>query len=260
MQIQRIQNSNYNMNRTPCPNFKGEVSHEFVRYVNELRKDCLEFVHEQSPSEINNICDSILDRANIIMEKCFHPSSVLSIDKTRVKGNDTIIIPNNIFTKYILDPLPAPAGYLNKKGLPTKRLDNLTSLINGHHSWSSFLEAYSSVALSLYDTVCILENYADDNCDKEVLLKNILDWFNFSGQTSVDNPIINILKGKGNYQHTLKDMHNLFEFGEKHIDILAAYYDNAQFKEIYGQCISESKQKVEILILKAKNHQARRIF
>ena len=255
MQIQRIQNSNYNINRTISLNFTGNVSHEFVQYVNELRKDCLEFAHKQSPTEINNICDNILGRANIIMKKCFHPSSILSIDKTMVKENDTIIIQNSILTKYILKSSLGAAGYLYKgTHEPTKRLNNLKSCINGHGTWSSFLEAYASVASSLKDTVCILENYADDNCDKEVLLKNILDWFNLSKQTSVENRIIDILKGKGDYQNTLKDIHNLLEFGEKHIYILASYYDNEQFKNIYGQGISESKQKVENLILKAKNH------
>ena len=80
----RIQNNStmiqYSNKRNHSPKFNGTVSPEFVNYINELRTDCLNSKPESCATLINNICDGILNRTKSVMEKCFHPLSVLSID------------------------------------------------------------------------------------------------------------------------------------------------------------------------------------
>lgn len=247
MKIESI--NNYNTNKTGISNFKGNVSPEFIQYVDTLRKDCFKTMPQYN-MKINNICNSIIEQANTVMEKCFHSLSVLSIDKTRVKEADTIIIPNGIITKYTLNLLPDAASYVNKESLePIQRLRQLQICINGNDKhYSSFLEAFSQNIITLNDIVAILENCADDNCDKDAILKSVQDWLNNSGQGNDNKPLIDILKGCGNYQGALEEILGLLEFGQKHVDILGTYYDCKQWKIFCGQAISELKQRVEKLI------------
>ena len=83
MYVQKIENTNndicYNQKHTNS-SFKGTVSPEFVKYVNEIREDCLQTVPKRSANFINNVCDSILEKSNEIMKKWFPPTSVLSVD------------------------------------------------------------------------------------------------------------------------------------------------------------------------------------
>jgi len=131
MHIQRIENNNnsYLSRNSNSPNFNGRVSRKFIKYVNTLRKDCLEVVPEQNVVLINNICDGIIDRAETVMKKCFDRKSVLSIDTTMDEYSDIIFVQNKIINKHIGGPA-YDQGFVSK-GESIKPIERLKML----HGW-----------------------------------------------------------------------------------------------------------------------------
>ena len=114
MQEQRVQNNNCNVN----PYFKGNVSPEFVEYVNAIRKDCLKITHkDRDVFLINKIADNIIDYSNEVTNEFFHPDSVISIDSTYAENNDTIVILNNLISNFV-----AGVRYVHKYVSPIRKL------------------------------------------------------------------------------------------------------------------------------------------
>lgn len=143
MHIQRIENNNnpYLSKNSNPQNFNGRVSRKFIKYVNTLRKDCLEVVPEQNVMLINNICDGIIDRAETVMKKCFDRKSVLSVDTTMLEDCDIIFVQNKIINKYIGGPA-YDQGFVSKGESikPIERLKMLHGWIKGKYRF--FREAY----------------------------------------------------------------------------------------------------------------------
>jgi len=145
MHIQNIQNCQ-NKACFNKANFKGTVSPEFVQYVNEIRKDCLNTESgKKYPTLINNVCDGILERAKNVMEKCFQPKSSLSVVSLNEEPYDTcdiIFVQNDTMNKHL-----GPAydqGFVGRKEWfkPMSRLKELQYWIKGKDGWSLFSEAY----------------------------------------------------------------------------------------------------------------------
>lgn len=136
MQISKIENihSNtcYNQKNTSS-SFKGTASPEFVKYVNELRGDCLQIVPKRSANFINNVCDNIISKAQRVMKNCFPQESVLSVDTTKSTIEDFIVYSNKVLYKYI--PEDYNAYFIEKKGesSPLFRLIGLhKAIISGY--------------------------------------------------------------------------------------------------------------------------------
>lgn len=148
MKVQNIRNNNnFCLNKgNYSPNFKGTVSPEFVQYVNEIRKDCLNTESgKKCTTLINNVCDGILEWARNVMGKCFQPKSFLSVVSLNEEPYDTcdnLLVQNETMNKHL-----SPAydqGFVARKGhdKPMRRLKELQFWIKGKDGWSLFSEAY----------------------------------------------------------------------------------------------------------------------
>ena len=117
-------------------NFKGSISPEFINYVEELRKDCLATVPEISHKLINNTCDGLKECSKTVMEKCFHPNSILTIEILPEGLCDILLVKNDIINKHI--GTADDQGFLTKRGSlkPIKRLLELQDWIKG--DWNQF--------------------------------------------------------------------------------------------------------------------------
>lgn len=107
----------------------GTVSPEFVQYVNELRQDCLETATKRKAERINKTCDRILKKSTEVMEKCFHPLSVLTINTNKYENCDVIEV-KSIISKHSGE-IPN-AGFMPKKRsyLSDDRFTFLSKIIN----------------------------------------------------------------------------------------------------------------------------------
>lgn len=164
-------------------NFKGMVSPEFIQYVNEIREDCLLTCTAQSSELLNNVCDNIINKSRIVMEKCFHPSSFLSVDtsgKIYGENNDVLFIQNKIVNKLIGPDYDQ--GFLSPRGYkpPRARLNELLNWIYGMGN-KFFHEAFCK---NLFKIDAHIDEY---NIETATEIKDILEWGrnNFSSLSSV---------------------------------------------------------------------------
>ncbi len=177
MYVQKIENTNndicYNQKHTNS-SFKGTVSPEFVKYVNEIREDCLQTVPKRSANFINNVCDSILEKSNEIMKKWFPPTSVLSVDTKTYPHNCTVGVDDGILKKY--GATLTHSGFIYEHFSPLKKLNWLRFLIKDK-KLNVFAEANGKQLQGISGLEYILSKYNDYNkynegfSDLEYLLK-----------------------------------------------------------------------------------------
>ena len=129
------------------PQFKGTVSPEFIKYVDVIRNDCLATVSGKNHNLINNICDGLIERSKNVMEKCFHPNSVLTIESLPEESCDMLLVKNDIINKHI--GTAYDQGFLCKRGKlkPIKRLRELQDWIKGMNML--FYEASGKILFSI---------------------------------------------------------------------------------------------------------------
>jgi len=190
-------NTCYNQKNTSS-SFKGTASPEFVKYVNELRGDCLQIVPKCSANFINNVCDNIINKAQRVMKNCFPQESVLSVDTTKSPTEDFIVYSNKVLKKYI--PKDYRACRIGKKEYATNinRLIKLRRAIFGDYFADASSKDYAKVfgladylkSCNIYnesfskDCIPIFEFYYDKinilksetNADKHCLLKTQNDY------------------------------------------------------------------------------------
>lgn len=176
----RIQNDStmtqYSNKRNYAPKFNGTVSPEFVNYINQLRADCLKSKPESCATLINNICDGILNRTKSVMEKCFHPLSVLSID-TSGKINkiyDLFFVKNEIIHK--LTNYEPQQGFVLKKecSTPMQRLLHIQRWIKGGSPFFNDVVNKNFHALITNLEYLMATHYDNADTLKEIL--NLLEW------------------------------------------------------------------------------------
>jgi hypothetical protein len=209
MQIQNIQSNSVYTTKKGF-NFKGSISPEFVNYVNEIREDCLHTVPKQSTQFINNMIDGILEKSEIIMEKCFHPSSVLSIDKTQYEDIDRIIFPNYILDKY--RSVQPNTGFIGKKEQysPLKRLKDLKF-------WTSKNQVFAEGhAKDVHTTACKIDYIAGDSDYK-------------------------------NKKEAYSDFTQILQWWKQNIDTHKSefpdsHYDENRYKKVYNKLLNQLKK------------------
>ena len=169
MQVQSItaNQNNYKIR------FRGTVSPEFVQYVNELRQDCLETATKSSAEKINKACDRILKTSTEVMEKCFHPLSVLTINYDEHQKCDAIQV-KSIIAKHCDGSIPS-AGFVPQKGKYSSddRFDILSYFIN---SGFAFAEAAIKELTFTSALIMMLEDY---NGNKEELFDSVSETLNW---------------------------------------------------------------------------------
>lgn len=194
MQIQSNYHNFTNSNqRKNVPEFKGEVSPSFIQYVNILKNDCMETVCRKNGitlaeyqsnnlsipgiTWINNICNGIIDRAIIIMEKCFPPESELSVDTTTIDVADALCISYSL-----IDGCKHNTGFITKEYSPIYKLNHLRQWIRGEGN--CFEDAYGKDAKFISSQLyCKLKHkFEYNNChqiDKEFFIKalNLLKFY-----------------------------------------------------------------------------------
>ena len=189
MYVQKIEN-NYNKiclnNKNTGPSFKGIVSPEFEKYVNEIREDCLQAVPKRNANFISNVCDNIINKAQRVMKNCFPQESVLSVDTTKSSGEDFITYSNKVIKKYIPDDYMA--YYIDKKeeATPVCRLAQLhKAIISGHGFAGASVKDYVK---GYYVT----DYHKDSNIRNESFSKDCIPLFEFYYNK------INLLKSETN--------------------------------------------------------------
>ena len=194
MKINPIQKYTKNSN---TPQFRGTASPEFVKYVNEIREDCLQTVPKRSAKFINNVCDNIINKAQRVMKNCFPQESVLSVDTNNSVCEDFITYSNKVLKKYIPDYRACRIG---KKEYATNinRLIKLRRAIFGDYFADASAKDYINVfglahyleSMNIYnesfskDCIPIFEFYynkinllkSETNADKHCLLKTQNDY------------------------------------------------------------------------------------
>ena len=212
MRINKIQNNEANKNHIK---FKGNVSPEFVRYVREIQQDCSANSTTRCSELFEKVCDNIINKSKIVMEQCFHPFSILSIDNSGVLGphNDALFIQNEIINKHLSAP-DLSQGFLSPKGQrsPRGRLNQLNDWIYGFSN-HFFHEAFSQ---NMFYIDAFIGEY---NIEAATELIEMLSW----GR----NRLNTLTKVFPNYEdYIIKDMEAWREFVisklNKHIEDLSA--------------------------------------
>lgn len=119
---------NYYTNPGRKPLFKGKVSNDFIEYVNVIRHDCLNTTPKQFSNLINNSCDNIINKAQRVMQNCFPPTSILSIDTTKYAEIDVITHTNSVIQKHI-SGMVYNAYYAIKDSTPVHKLRRLQEAV-----------------------------------------------------------------------------------------------------------------------------------
>ena len=189
MQISKIENIHSNTchsQKNTSSSFKGTVSPEFVKYVNEIREDCLQTVPKRSANFINNVCDNIINKTQRVMKNCFPQESVLSVDTTKSPTEDFIVYSNKVLYKYI--PEDYYAYYVDKKKCATP----ISRLISLHEA---IISGYGFAGASVKDYVkafYVTDYYKDCNMRNESFSKDCIPLFEFYYNK------INLLKSETN--------------------------------------------------------------
>ena len=207
MRISKIENihSNtcYNQKNTSS-SFKGTASPEFVKYVNELRGDCLQIVPKRSAKFINNVCDNIINKAQRVMKNCFPQESVLSVDTNNSVCEDFITYSNKVLKKYIPDYRACRIG---KKGYAT----NINRLIKLHRA--IFGDYFADASAKDYINVFSLAHYLESmNIYNESFSKDCIPIFEFyynkinllKSETNADKHCL--LKTQNDYAKLMSDL------------------------------------------------------
>ena len=183
MQINKILNYNPNNN---TPRFRGTVTPEFVKYVNGIREDCLQTVPKCSTNFINNVCDNIINKAQKVMKNCFPPTSILSVDTTRIYDQDFITYSNSVLKKYFPGDYNADYIFKKEKATPIHRLFTLyQTIINGY--------SFAGASVKDYVKVLYLTDYLKhSNMHNESFSKDCIPLFEFYYNK------INLLKSETN--------------------------------------------------------------
>ena len=183
MKINPIQKYTKNSN---TPQFRGTASPEFVKYVNEIREDCLQTVPKRSAKFINNVCDNIINKAQRVMKNCFPQESVLSVDTTKSTIEDFIVYSNKVLYKYF--PEDYNAYFIKKKGesSPLFRLIGLhKAIISGY--------GFAGASVKDYVKAVYLKDYLkSSNMRNESFSKDCIPLFEFYYDK------INLLKSETN--------------------------------------------------------------
>ena len=201
MKINPIQKYTKNSN---TPKFRGTASPEFVKYVNELRGDCLQIVPKRSAKFINNVCNNIISKAQRVMENCFPQESVLSVDTAKSPTEDFIIYSNKVLKKYIPDYRACRIG---KKGYAT----NINRLIKLHRA--IFGDYFADASAKDYINVFGLAHYLESmNIYNESFSKDCIPIFEFyynkinllKSETNADKHCL--LKTQNDYAKLMSDL------------------------------------------------------
>lgn len=209
MRISKIENIHSNTcysQKNTSSSFKGTVSPEFVKYVNEIRDDCLQAVPKRSANFINNVCDNIISKAQKVMKNCFPQESVLSVDKTKSQIEDFIIYSNKVLYKYI--PEDYNAYFIKKKGdsSPLFRLIGLhKAIISGY--------GFAGASVKDYIKAFYLTGYLkQSNMHNESFSKDCIPLFEFyynkinllKSETNADKHCL--LRTQADYAKILSDL------------------------------------------------------
>lgn len=209
MQISKIENIHSNTccnQKNTSSSFKGTASPEFVKYVNELRGDCLQIVPKRSAEFINNVCDNIINKAQRVMKNCFPQESVLSVDTTKSPTEDFIVYSNKVLYKYI--PEDYNAYSIKKKGdsSPFFRLIGLhKAIISGY--------GFAGASVKDYVKAFYLTDYLkSSNMHNESFSKDCIPLFEFyynkinllKSETNADKHCL--LKTQADYAKFLSDL------------------------------------------------------
>lgn len=152
-------------------NFKGSVSPEFIRYVNEIREDCLlSCTGRTSKLLLNNVCDNLINKTKTVVENCFHPSSFLSIDR----NTNALFIENAIIRKLIGD-YRCNQGFIALKGTPP--IESLNILRREIHGRCDifFHEAYCKNLFGL-DPGHQPQDYENMEPETAIKIRDIVMW------------------------------------------------------------------------------------
>jgi len=208
MRISKIENihSNtcYNQKNTSS-SFKGTVSPEFVKYVNELRGDCLQTVPKRSAEFINNVCDNIINKAQRVMKNCFPQEAVLSVDTNNSEWQDFIIYSNEVLKKYI--PEDYRACCIRKKEYATNinRIIKLRRAIFGDYFADASAKDYAK-------TFAVVDYLKSNNMYNESFSKDCIPLFEFyynkiillKSETNADKHCL--LRTQDDYAKLLSDL------------------------------------------------------
>ncbi|MBQ6516106.1 hypothetical protein IJI31_02890 [bacterium] len=163
-QIASIRNNIGLNKKSNSPQFKGTVSPEFVEYVDTLRGDCLDTYPKQFSDRINNLCDNIMNKAQRVMQNCFPPESVLSVDTNTDESYDTITYSNKVIKKYIPGDLILGELHKKHKDTPIERLKRLHQIVFDKDRFSDACNKdYAKVDAMTYEGADIFDkNFVKD--------------------------------------------------------------------------------------------------